>query len=224
MVILKGFLSVQEQAELVAHVGRLGGLQQGGFYSCHNEKTKRMRMMNLGLKTDGKKHNLQIPRAWTELALRACRLAAETDPSISILRPDICVVNHYTAGSRLGWHQDLLSTRDPGLPVISLSLGRPATFQYRVSWKKTAAIKSVRLESGDALIFGGRSRGIIHAVPGIIDSAAAASASAAAAAGSTRRKLTADGGGKEEEDGGEDLLSPCAVPDGGRFNLNFREL
>ncbi|CAN0482435.1 unnamed protein product, partial [Scytosiphon promiscuus] len=59
------------------------------------------------------------------------------------------------------------SSRDPGLPVISFSLGQTATFQYRVSWKKTAAIKSVRLESGDALIFGGRSRGIIHGVPGL---------------------------------------------------------
>lgn len=36
---------------------------------------------------------------------KACRLAVRADPSIPILRPDICVVNHYTAASRLGWHQ-----------------------------------------------------------------------------------------------------------------------
>lgn len=29
--------------------------------------------MNLGLKTDGKKHTLRIPRAWAEVALRVRR-------------------------------------------------------------------------------------------------------------------------------------------------------
>eukprot|EP00904_Undaria_pinnatifida_P006017 jgi/Undpi1/2545/HiC_scaffold_13.g05924.m1 len=70
MVILKGFVSRQEQRELVAHVGRLGEKARGGFYSCTNEKTKRMKMMNLGLRTDGRKHVLEIPKAWTEIAVR----------------------------------------------------------------------------------------------------------------------------------------------------------
>lgn len=35
--------------------------------------TTHIAQMNLGLKTDGKKHTLQIPRAWTELALRVRR-------------------------------------------------------------------------------------------------------------------------------------------------------
>ncbi|CAN0084930.1 unnamed protein product [Ectocarpus fasciculatus] len=213
MVILKSFLSREEQEELAAHVGRLGALQHGGFYSCHNEKTKRMRMMNLGLKTDGKKHALPIPPAWTEVALRACQVAAEMDPSIPIPRPDICVVNHYTAASRLGWHQDLSSRRDPGLPVISFSLGQPATFQYRISWKKSAQVKSVLLESGDALIFGGRSRGIIHGVPRI-DAVATCAATPATCSSA------AEGGGGR----GVGSAGPCVVPGGGRFNLNFREL
>lgn len=37
--------------------------------------------------------------------LQACREAAEIDASIPILSPDVCVVNHYTTASRLGWHQ-----------------------------------------------------------------------------------------------------------------------
>ncbi|CAM9202302.1 unnamed protein product [Ectocarpus sp. 12 AP-2014] len=199
-----------------SHVGRLGAPQHGGFYSCHNEKTKRMRMMNLGLKTDGKKHVLPIPPAWTEVALRACQVAVEMDPSIPIPRPDICVVNHYTAASRLGWHQaDLSSRRDSGLPVISFSLGQPATFQYRISWKKSAQVKSVRLESGDALIFGGRSRGIIHGVPRIdtaVDPPPAVIVPPAATRSSAAEGAEGRGAG------------PCVVPGGGRFNLNFREL
>ncbi|CAM9294337.1 unnamed protein product [Pylaiella littoralis] len=238
MVILRGFLSAQEQTDLAAHVGRLGDLEHGGFYPCNNEKTKRMRMMNLGLKTDGKKHILQIPRAWTEVALRACRVAVAMDPSIPVLRPDICVVNHYSAASRLGWHQDLFSSRDPGLPVISLSLGNTATFLYRVSWKKGAATRSLRLEGGDALIFGGRSRGIIHAVPGIIHAAAGAVSTAVArppkpdgassfsagvfAAPSSRAAAATAAEAEQEGSRRTDVPSPCCVvPGGGRFNLNF---
>lgn len=54
--------------------------------------------MNLGLKTDGKKHTLQIPRAWTELALRVrqqcccvvfscCRLRENAHPATAALIP-----------------------------------------------------------------------------------------------------------------------------------------
>ncbi|CBJ49104.1 hypothetical protein Esi_0139_0057 [Ectocarpus siliculosus] len=163
MVILKSFLSGDEQEELAAHVGRLGALQHGGFYSCHNEKTKRMRMMNLGLKTDGNKHVLPIPPAWTEVALR----------------------------------------------------GQPATFQYRISWKKSAQVKSVRLESGDALIFGGRSRGIIHGVPRI-DTAVAPPPAVVIPPAATRSSAAEGAEGRG--------AGPCVVPGGGRFNLNFREL
>ena len=35
------------------------------------------------------------------------------------------------------------------------------------SWRKGEKLQSVLLESGDALVFGGRARGIIHAVPRI---------------------------------------------------------
>ncbi|CAN0291329.1 unnamed protein product, partial [Hapterophycus canaliculatus] len=94
--------------------------------------------------------------------------------------------------------------------------GQAATFQYRVSWKKTAATKSLRLESGDALVFGGRSRGIIHGVPGL-DHAAGHQATS----DSRARGAAASGGG------GVGSPNPCcsvAVPGGGRFNLNFREL
>lgn len=95
--------------------------------------------------------------------------------------------------------------------------GQSATFQYRVSWKKTAGVKSVTLESGDALIFGGRSRGIIHGVPGIGNAAVVASTPAAAVSAVGARA-------KEGAPAGEEPYSPFAVPDGGRYNLNFREL
>lgn len=114
-----------------------------------------------------------------------------------------------------------------------LCKGQSATFQYRLSWKKTAGIKSVTLESGDALIFGSRSRGIIHGVPGLIPRGGTATAStrkpaaAASVSGAEVRNGRARDGtmplGEEKEE--EELCSDGVVVEGGgRYNLNFREL
>lgn len=88
-------------------------------------------------------------------------------------------------------------------------------FQYRVSWKKTAAIKSVTLESGDALIFGGRSRGIIHGVPGV---GAAMVTPQAVTLGAPVLDSTVGHSTAEE------CLRSLNVQERGRYNLNFREL
>lgn len=114
--------------------------------------------------------------------------------------------------------------------------GQPAAFLYRISWKKTAVVKSVTLESGDALVFGGRSRGIIHSVPGIgTASAAVAKAASKPATFPASRKSSALARGVESKGQGEGRTrgegseggggnGPCVVPDCGRYNLNFREL
>ena len=83
------------------------------------------------------------------------------------------------------------------------------------------------LESGDAFVFGGRSRGIIHAVPGIgKNAAAAASNSVATKARSFRSSPSKDGRSELTTGAMEETpcALPCRVPGGGRFNLNFREL
>ena len=54
----------------------------GGFYECHNEKTKHMRMMNLGRTTAGKQHKLAIPPLYLEHALEASKLAHAAFPLV----------------------------------------------------------------------------------------------------------------------------------------------
>lgn len=115
--------------------------------------------------------------------------------------------------------------RTRGLPALQ---GQSATFQYRVSWKKTAGIKSVRLESGDALVFGGRSRGIIHAVPGLDSSASETAPSSAPPArpgggGASHARIGCPTGGDVGE-GAAGVVRRLTIAGGGRFNLNFREL
>lgn len=41
--------------------------------------------------------------------------------------PDSCLMNRYEAGSRLSLHQDR-NQRDFAYPIVSMSLGLPATF------------------------------------------------------------------------------------------------
>ncbi|KAG1654518.1 hypothetical protein FOA52_008550, partial [Chlamydomonas sp. UWO 241] len=83
--------------------------------------------------------------------------------------PDVCLVNHYEKTGRLGYHQDKDETPESlrrQLPVVSLSIGDAADFIFG-STPNEAEAGRVRLESGDALVFGGPSRMVFHAVPTI---------------------------------------------------------
>lgn len=54
-----------------------------------------------------------------------------------------------------------------GLPVVSLSIGESAEFLYN-DHRDMESAKKITLESGDVLIFGGKSRHIFHGVTAII--------------------------------------------------------
>lgn len=97
--------------------------------------------------------------------------AEEILPSMS---PDICIVNFYTESGRLGLHQDRDESADSltkGLPVVSFSVGDSAEFLYGDQRDVNEAEKLV-LESGDVLIFGGKSRHVFHGVASIIPNSA----------------------------------------------------
>ncbi|MCJ2051513.1 alpha-ketoglutarate-dependent dioxygenase AlkB [Methylobacterium sp. J-070] len=76
--------------------------------------------------------------------------------------PEACLINLYAPGTRMGLHQDR-DEAELAAPVLSLSLGAPALFRYG-GLKRSDRTRSVRLESGDALVIGGASRLIHHGV------------------------------------------------------------
>jgi hypothetical protein len=94
------FIDMKEQRELLLKMLELGCCSVGGLFHCNNEKTKHMKMMNLGKRTEGGDHDLPIPNEWKQLALRACRAAQDFEPSLLTLDPNVCVVNLYTERSR----------------------------------------------------------------------------------------------------------------------------
>jgi alkylated DNA repair protein (DNA oxidative demethylase) len=81
-------------------------------------------------------------------------------------RPQACLINCYVAGARMGLHQDR-DEEDLDAPVVSLSLGDAAVFRFGGTVRK-GATRSLRLESGDALVLAGPARLAFHGVDRIL--------------------------------------------------------
>jgi len=80
--------------------------------------------------------------------------------------PECCLVNLYRDGARMGAHQDRDETALDA-PVLSVSLGDEALFRIGGDSRR-GPTKSVRLRSGDVLMFGGSARLAFHGVDRII--------------------------------------------------------
>ena len=76
--------------------------------------------------------------------------------------PECCLVNVYRNGARMGLHQD----RDEAAldaPVLSVSLGDTAVFRMGGTARRTPT-RSLKLQSGDVLTFGGPARLAFHGI------------------------------------------------------------
>ncbi|KAI3826089.1 hypothetical protein L1987_00131 [Smallanthus sonchifolius] len=197
MVLMKGYISSVDQISIVKTCRELG-ISDGGFYQPgYSGGTKlHLQMMCLGQNWDPETRTYSelrefdkskppvIPEKFHEMVKKAIvdsnefirGNAVSSDerkvfPSIS---PDICIVNFYTKSGRLGLHQDKDesdASLKKGLPVVSFSIGDSAEFLYGETRSIDEADK-VTLESGDVLIFGGKSRLIYHGVPSIVPDSA----------------------------------------------------
>ena len=65
-----------------------------------------------------------MPAVFLDLAERAAREAGYPD-----FVPDACLINRYEPGARLSLHQDR-NEKDFHAPIVSVSLGLPATFLF----------------------------------------------------------------------------------------------
>jgi DNA alkylation damage repair protein AlkB len=80
--------------------------------------------------------------------------------------PDICIMNFYTAESRLGVHQDKderKETLSAGVPIVSVSLGDAARFVIGGLTRRDPT-RPLILRSGDVLVMAGPSRLRFHGV------------------------------------------------------------
>ena len=87
---------------------------------------------------------------------------AASDAGFSGFVPDACLINCYEPGTRLSLHQDK-DERDYTHPVVSVSLGLPATFQFGGLQRNDRPLK-VPLRHGDIVVWGGPARLVFHGV------------------------------------------------------------
>ena len=103
-------------------------------------------------------------RAWPPMPDAFSRLAAEAaaHAGFADFASDACLVNRYEPGARLTLHQDR-NERDFSAPIVSVSLGLPATFLFGGT-RRNDPVQRVRLEHGDVVVWGGPARMRYHGV------------------------------------------------------------
>lgn len=99
-----------------------------------------------------------MPTSFLDLAVAAAKEAGYPD-----FVPDACLINRYEPGARLSLHQDK-NERNFANPIVSVSLGLPATFQFG-GQKRNDPVRKFALRHGDVAVWGGPSRLCYHGVP-----------------------------------------------------------
>jgi alkylated DNA repair protein (DNA oxidative demethylase) len=94
-------------------------------------------------------------------------VAAAADAGYPEFCPDACLINRYQPGARLSLHQDK-NERDFANPIVSVSLGLPATFLFG-GLQRNDPVKKFTLRHGDVAVWGGPSRLCFHGVQQLKD-------------------------------------------------------
>jgi alkylated DNA repair protein (DNA oxidative demethylase) len=115
----------------------------------------------------GYRYTAQDPlsgQPWPAMPVEFLALArdAATQVGFPDFMPDACLVNRYVPGARLTLHQDM-NERGLVAPIVSVSLGIPAVFQFG-GLKRSDKAQRIALEHGDVVVWGGPSRMRYHGV------------------------------------------------------------
>jgi len=175
---LPRYLTLDRQRALAAEALELGATESG-FYTpiVRGGKPMSVRMMCLGKQWNALTYRyddtrtdidgrpvLAVPAKWAAVAGEIAG-AAGFD-----FTPDVCIVNWYRAGSRMGLHQDKDESAESiaaGAPVVSISLGDTGRFLFG-GLRRRDPVETLMLESGDAFVFGGPARLRYHGVSRIL--------------------------------------------------------
>lgn len=98
-----------------------------------------------------------MPPLFMELAAKAAELAGFPG-----FEPDVCLINRYEPGARMGLHQDR-DERDFTQPIVSFSLGMPAVFLWGGA-RRRDPVERITLNSGDVVVWGGPERLFFHGI------------------------------------------------------------
>ncbi len=177
--LLSAFLTVQAQRQLTKECRVLmDGVVPAYVPVVRGGGSMHVRMLCLGRHWNGKVYRYEatrsdfddkpappLPDHFKALG-RAC--AATVGMALD---PDLCILNYYDpADGRMGLHQDKDETARSiaaGLPVVSVSLGDTAQFQFG-GLRRRDPVETWWLESGDVFVFGGPARLRYHGVSRVL--------------------------------------------------------
>lgn len=176
LVVLPGFaLSIEqellEQIERVAgaspfrHMRTPGGQRMSAAMTSCGEAgwvTDRSGYRYVPLDPESARPWPAMPAAFASLAREAAGRA-----SFAAFEPDACLINCYAPGARMSLHQDR-DERDLEAPIVSVSLGLPATFLWG-GLERTVRPRRIMLSHGDVVVWGGSSRLVFHGVAPLQD-------------------------------------------------------
>ena len=175
---LARYVSFDDQRSIAARCLALGSVP-AGFYTpiVRGGHPMSVRMLCLGRHWNARTYSYEdvrsdfdgqpAPALPEEFAHFARRAAAEAGFAF---RPDMCIVNWYSADSRMGLHQDKDESPESiaqGFPVVSFSIGDTARFLFG-GLRRRDPVEKMVLESGDAFVFGGPARLRYHGVTRIL--------------------------------------------------------
>jgi len=98
-----------------------------------------------------------MPQAFKQLAQGAAQQAGYVH-----FMPDTCLVNVYAIGTKMGLHRDQ-DEQDFSQPIVSVSLGIPATFLFGGA-KRGDKTTKISVNHGDVVVWGGKSRLNYHGI------------------------------------------------------------
>jgi DNA alkylation damage repair protein AlkB len=177
-VYLAQYLNLDDQRSIAARCLALGA-GPAGFYTpiVRGGHPMSVRMLCLGRHWNARTYSYEdvrsdidgqpappLPEEFTHIAQRAATEAGFT------FTPDMCLVNWYSADSRMGLHQDKDESPESiaqGLPVVSFSIGDAARFLFG-GLRRRDPVEKMVLESGDVFVFGGPARLRYHGVTRIL--------------------------------------------------------
>ena len=109
-------------------------------------------------------HDPESGQAWPALppSFRNLAQRAAAHGGFPRFEPDACLINRYRPGARLTLHQDK-DERDFSAPIVSVSLGLPATFLFGGDTRSERPVR-VPLVHGDVVVWGGPARLRFHGV------------------------------------------------------------
>ncbi len=177
---LSRYLSVEKQRVLVDNCRALmDGDVPGYIPTVRGGGVMHVRMLCLGRHWNGRLYKYEATRSdFDGLPVPPLPdgfrvMANEIAGSVGMtLDADLCILNQYDAEGRMGVHVDKDESKaslEAGWPVVSVSIGDTARFLFG-GLRRRDPVEPIRLESGDAFVFGGPARlrhhGVSRIVPG----------------------------------------------------------